>query len=100
MGSIANSRPKGDWQEIVARKRRDQAHTIESFLQRQLKMKPSIDGIEICSLDHKILLESLSQGDLTAESVALAYINRYVDPGSRSQKCQLLTSIVQGNRSS
>ncbi|KAJ5820241.1 amidase signature domain-containing protein [Penicillium riverlandense] len=76
MGSIANSSLKGDWQEIVARKRRDQAQAIEGFLQRHKNINPSSDGTEICSLDHKILLESLSRGDLTAESVALAYINR------------------------
>jgi hypothetical protein len=76
MGSIANSSRKGDWQEIVARKRRDQAQAIEGFLQRQQNIKPSCDGTEICSLGHKILLESLSLGDITAESVALAYINR------------------------
>lgn len=91
MGPIANSTPKGDWQEIVARKRRDQAQAIEGFLQKHQNIKPSSDGIEICSLDHKNLLESLSRGDVTAESVALAYINRYVDRGSRSQKCLLVT---------
>lgn len=78
MGSTDNSPSKGDWKDIVARKRQDQAQAIATFLQRQRGPKSFSDGIdiEICSLEHKELFEALATGNLTAESVTLAYINR------------------------
>lgn len=76
MGSIEQNGLKADWKGIVARKRRDQAQAIEAFLQKQHGAKSHRENIGICSLSHSDLLEALTKGDLTAESVALAYINR------------------------
>lgn len=76
MGSIDQNDTKADWEDIVARKRRDQAQAIESFLKKHHGAKSLADSIDICSLEHNALLEALTRGDVTAESVALAYINR------------------------
>ncbi|KAJ5232287.1 amidase signature domain-containing protein [Penicillium chermesinum] len=93
MGSTDKSPSKGDWEDIVARKRRDQTQAIEAFLQRQRGAKSFSDGIdiEICSLEHKELFEALASGNLTAESVTLAYINRAIQS---HQKTNCLTEIL------
>ncbi|KAE8420862.1 amidase signature domain-containing protein [Aspergillus pseudocaelatus] len=60
--------PERDWQDIVARKRGDQAKAIEAFLQKHPRTKPASDEGEICSLEHEDLLDSLNRGKIKAES--------------------------------
>ncbi|KAE8370242.1 amidase signature domain-containing protein, partial [Aspergillus caelatus] len=91
MGSIANNMPERDWQDIVARKRGDQAKAIEAFLQKHPRTKPASDEGEICSLEHEDLLDSLNRGKIKAESVALAYIYRAIES---HQKTNCLTELL------
>ncbi|KAJ5232537.1 amidase signature domain-containing protein [Penicillium chermesinum] len=90
MGTIEQIVVKADWKDIVARKRRDQAEGIKAFLEKH-GTKPHTWNIDICSLEHGALLEALTTGDVTAEHVTLAYINRAIES---HKKTNCLTEIL------
>lgn len=64
------------WQGIVARKRREQQQAINEFTSKYTASTDKIDGVAICDLPHEKLRELLSEGDLQAETVTIAYITQ------------------------